>query len=150
MTISLEGWNRCRLSRNTSRSIRLILLRRTAPRIIRCTLMPNRRSARPLALDITVNPDPFWRLPCRYTCINSHDLLRRLSLGSPNCFTGSCCQSFSSLGPSIFNHRLAGTGAHTHQETVGPLTLGIAWLECSFTHYSNSFSFFDKDVVSAT
>ena len=139
-TISQDCGKMSRYSRKTSLNIRLILLRCTAPLIRRWTLIPNRLVVKPLARKTNEKPVPFRRLPFLYTCANSRDFLRRLSLGSPNLFTGSHGQTFSAFGPAAPDDGLAGPCTHAHQKTVGTLAFCITGLKCLFTHRENSFS----------
>jgi len=139
-TMSQNPGNSSRRNRKTSLNIRFILLRRTAPRTMRCTLIPSLLLARLLARTIRENPAPCNRRPSLYTRANSLDFLRRLSLGSPNLFTWSRGKTFSAFGPAASDDRLAALCAHTHQEAMGPLAFCIAGLKCLFTHCVYSFS----------
>lgn len=139
-TISQDCGKMSRCSRKTSLNIRLILLRRTTPLTRWWTLIPNRQPVRPLARKTREKPAPGSRLPFLYTCANSRDFLRRLSLGSPNLFTGSHGQAFSAFGPAASDDGLAASCTHAHQKTVGTLAFCIVGLKCLFTHCENSFS----------
>lgn len=139
-TMSQDCGNTSRCNRKTSLNIRLILLRRTAPRIRRCTLIPSRLAVRLLARKSREKPAPCSRRPFLYTCANSPDFLSRSSLGSPNLFTGSRGQTFSAFGPAASDDGLAALCTHPHQETVGMLAFCIAGLKCLFTHCVYSFS----------
>lgn len=139
-TTSQDCGKMSRCSRKTSLNMRLILLRCTAPRTRRWTLIPSRLVVRPLARKTSEKPAPFNRLPFLYTCANSLDFLIRLSLGSPNLFTGSHGQALSAFGPAASDDGPASPCTHAHQKTVGPLAFCIAGLKCLFTHRENSFS----------
>lgn len=145
ITMSLEGGKISRWRRKTSLNIRLILLRRTAPRTNRCTLIPSLLSARPLARTTSVKPAPANRRPLLYTCANSPDFLIRFSFGSPNRFTGLRGKTLSALCPPAFDDGLPPLGAHAHQEPMGTFTLYIAGLKCLFTHRDVPFAVLGQD-----